>query len=66
MKKQTTIRDHLYVVLDGLISACKSMNRGLPAITLDSAQFQIFKSFNAKDIDGHYYYRGILVKGVGH
>jgi len=63
MKKQTTVRDGLYKVLDTLINACKSMNRELPSITLTSAQFQIFQMFNHK-IGGVYRYRGIEVKKV--
>ena len=64
MKKHTTIRDQLYVVLDGLISSCKAMNRSLPAITLSAAQFQIFKQFNKPTKDGNYYYHDIIVKSL--
>lgn len=65
-KSQLSVRTSLYRVLDNLINCCKGMNRDLPTITLNSAQFQTFKDFNTKDSDGFYHYRGIPVKGVGH
>lgn len=63
MKKLETIRDGLYKVLDDLISACQSMNRSLPNITLTPAQYQIFIKFN-KPVNGEYFYRQILIKQV--
>lgn len=63
MKKATTVRDSLYKVLDGLIGACKSMNRDIPTITLTIPQFNVFKQFN-EPTEGNYYYRGIVVKSL--
>lgn len=64
MRKQTTLRDNLYKTLDDLIKFTTALNRDLPAISLNSAQFQIFQDFNEKDHNGSYHYRGIEVKKV--
>jgi len=62
MKKQTTLRDQIYIQMDLLVDHAALIEKELPAITLDSAQFQIFKDFN-KPINGVFHYRGVEVKG---
>jgi len=62
VKKQTTLRDNIYSHMDLLVDHADSINKKLPAITLDSAQFQIFKDFN-KPVNGVFHYRGVEVKG---
>jgi len=62
VKKQTTLRDNIYQMMDALIHHSNSMGVKLPAITLTSAQYQIFQDFNDRDREGNYYYRNIEVK----
>jgi len=62
MRKQSTVRDNLYATLDKLIGHSVAIEKDLPAITLNSAQYQTFADFN-KPVSGKYFYRGVHVKG---
>jgi len=63
MKKQPVLRDQIYIQMDRLVNHANAIKKSLPTITLNSAQFQIFKDFN-KSVNGIYHYRGIEVKSL--
>jgi len=62
VKKQTTLRDNIYQMMDTLIHHAITTEKPLAAITLTNDQFQIFADFNKPGMSGEYYYRHYLVR----
>lgn len=55
------LKERLYQALDRVVSFNALSNRDIPAVTLTSADFDIFKKYNTKSNDG-YHYRGLTIR----
>ncbi len=60
--KDSRLRDNVYEAIEQLIAFSRTSEKKITTVTLNSAQFQIFKEYNEKDIDGEFHYRNVVVR----